>query len=279
MENILRRLSVALAAAALSGLAAASCGGDHEESAPPNAPAASVTETRPEGPARPDSAPPKAVPKSRCKAGSQQPFGSGKVAYAAVVRGRVGTFRAPGRGALASFEQLNVNGVPTVFGVVGAVLGPNCRPSWYRVQLPLRPNGTVGYVRARDVRVERVSTRIQVDLSRRRVILYRDGREVLSATAAIGSPATPTPIGRYYVNQRLIPRDPGGPFGPGAIGISAFSPVLTGWAQGGPIAIHGTNRPELLGQRVSNGCIRVHNRDLRRLFAVALSGTPVTIHP
>jgi lipoprotein-anchoring transpeptidase ErfK/SrfK len=111
------------------------------------------------------------------------------------------------------------------------------------------------------------------------VILYRDGREVLSVKAAIGTSATPTPIGRYYVNQRLLSSDPGGPFGPAAIGISAFSPVLTGWAQGGPIAIHGTNRPELIGQRVSNGCIRVHNRDLRRLFTVALSGTPVTIHP
>ena len=248
----------------------------HEEAAPPIAPAASVTETRPERDA--DSAPP-AGPKSRCEPGSQQPFGSGKVAYAAVVRGRVGTFRAPGRGALASFEQLNVNGVPTVFGVVAAVLGPNCRPSWYRVQLPLRPNGTVGYVRARDVRVERVSTRIRVDLSRAAgdPLPRRTGGALGAGRDRVR--ATPTPIGRYYVNQRLIPSDPGGPFGPGAIGISAFSPVLTGWAQGGPIAIHGTNRPELLGQRVSNGCIRVHNRDLRRLFAVALSGTPVTIHP
>src|SRR2546423_7621812 len=41
--------------------------------------------------------------------------------------------------------------------------------------------------------------------------------------------------------SRLIPTDPSGPYGPGAIGISAFSNVLTGWAQGGPVAIHGTN--------------------------------------
>jgi hypothetical protein len=32
-------------------------------------------------------------------------------------------YRLPGRGALASFGRLNVNGVPTVLGVLGAVVG------------------------------------------------------------------------------------------------------------------------------------------------------------
>ena len=86
---------------------------------------------------------------------------------------------------------------------------------------------------------------------------------MLATTAAVGAAATPTPTGRYYVNQRLIPDDPGGPFGPGAIGISAFSNVLTGWTQGGPIAIHGTNEPWSIGHAVSNGCIRVPNPVLR----------------
>ena len=122
-----------------------------------------------------------------------------------------------------------------------------------------------------------MTTRIEVDLSERRVTLFDRGRQVLTATAAIGSPQTPTPTGRYYVNQRLVPADTSGPFGPGAIGISAFSEVLTGWTQGGPIAIHGTNRPDLLGRAVSNGCIRVRNDLLRRLFDRTLAGTPVTV--
>jgi lipoprotein-anchoring transpeptidase ErfK/SrfK len=74
-----------------------------------------------------------------------------------------------------------------------------------------------------------------------------------------------------------MPEDAGGPYGPGAIGISAFSPVLTGWAQGGPIAIHGTNEPWSIGHAVSNGCIRLPNPVLRRLFKQALAGTPVLI--
>src|SRR5207244_2896367 len=113
-----------------------------------------------------------------------------------------------------------------------------------------------GWVRGSAVDVEKVTARIEVDLSDRRVTLFRDGRRVLTATAAVGSPATPTPTGKYYVNQRLIPTDPSGPFGPGAVGISAFSDVLTGWTQGGPIAIHGTNAPWSIGKAVSNGCIR-----------------------
>ncbi|MDQ5820784.1 MAG: L,D-transpeptidase, partial [Actinomycetota bacterium] len=124
----------------------------------------------------------------------------------------------------------------------------------------------------------RVRTRIEVDISGRRVTLFRRGKPVLSAAAAVGSSATPTPTGRYYVNQRLIPTDTSGPFGPGAIGISAFSNVLTGWTQGGPIAIHGTNQPWSIGRPVSNGCIRLPNKILRRMFSAALAGTPVVIH-
>ena len=109
-----------------------------------------------------------------------------------------------------------------------------CAAQWYRVQLPLKPNGSTGWVRAADVELEPVTTRIEVDLSERRVTLFDGGRRVLTATAAIGSPQTPTPTGRYYVNQRLVPTDASGPFGPGAIGISAFSEVLHRLDAGGP---------------------------------------------
>jgi lipoprotein-anchoring transpeptidase ErfK/SrfK len=145
------------------------------------------------------------------------------------------------------------------------------------VQIPKRPNGVTAWVPATQVAVATVSSRIVVDLSERRVTLFVRGRKVLTARAAVGAPATPTPTGRFYVNQRLIPTDKTGPFGPGAVGISAFSDVLTGWTQGGPIAIHGTNAPWSIGKAVSNGCIRIPNRMLRKLFPRALNGTPVLI--
>lgn len=197
------------------------------------------------------------------------------VALAAVVRRPLAAFRRPGHGAIARFGLLNVNGVDTVF----AVLGVTCDGAWLHVELPVRPNGAAGWVRADHVEQVAVRTRIVVDLSERQVSFFENGRLSLRSPAAIGAAATPTPLGRYYVNQRLIPSDPTGPFGPGAIGISAFSPVLTGWAQGGPVAIHGTNEPWSIGRAVSNGCIRVPNPTLRKLFAQTPAGTPVIIKP
>ena len=215
--------------------------------------------------------------KRTCAANSFRRYGSDRLAYAAVVRSQAVAVRRPGGSPIARFGRRNVNDFPTVFGVRGARVDRTCTPRWYLVQLPIRPNGATGWVRAQQVDLATVKARIVVDLSARRVTLFRNGRRVLSATAAIGSPATPTPTGRYYVNQRLIPADPNGPFGPGAVGISAFSDVLTGWTQGGPIAIHGTNAPWSIGKAVSNGCIRLPNPTLRRVFAQAIAGTPVLI--
>ncbi len=205
------------------------------------------------------------------------PLGSSSVAWAAAAVRPLVAYRSPGGVPLRRFGLVNVNGVDTVFGALGERVGRSCAATWVHVQLPVRPNGAEGWVRARAVRLLPVHTRITVDLSQRRLRFYRGTRLVLSAPAAIGSSATPTPVGRYYVNQRLVPADAGGPYGPGAIGISAFSPVLTGWTQGGPIAIHGTNEPWSIGHAVSNGCIRIPNADVRRLFPQALAGTPVVI--
>jgi len=213
-----------------------------------------------------------------CHMGAFHRLGSSRLAFAAVVRSHAAVSRRPGGRAFATFGRLNVNRVPTIFSIRGARVDAHCRPSSYLVQIPQRPNGITGWVPAGQVGVAHVRTRIVVDLSQKRVTLYRSGKEVLSAKAAIGSPATPTPTGSFYVNQRLIPTNPNGPFGPGAVGISAFSNVLTGWTQGGPIAIHGTDAPWSIGKAVSNGCIRLPNATLRRVFAQALSGTPVVIH-
>lgn len=44
------------------------------------------------------------------------------------------------------------------------------------------------------------------------------------------------------------------------------------------IAVHGTNEPDLLGQAVSHGCIRMTNEDARRLYHEVEIGTPVIIY-
>jgi lipoprotein-anchoring transpeptidase ErfK/SrfK len=44
------------------------------------------------------------------------------------------------------------------------------------------------------------------------------------------------------------------------------------------IAVHGTSKPELLGQAVSHGCIRMTNEAARQLFHEVEVGTPVIIY-
>jgi lipoprotein-anchoring transpeptidase ErfK/SrfK len=216
------------------------------------------------------------IDSARCRSGLA-PIGGPRVTVAAVVRSHAVAYRRPGARPFARFGPLNVNRFPTVFRVLAVVRGRDCRARWYRVQLPIKPNGVTGFVRAAAVDTGRVRSRVVVDISAKRLTLFRQGRPVLRATVAVGSSATPTPTGSYYVNQRLIPTDSSGPYGPAAIGISAYSNVLTGWTQGGPVAIHGTNEPWSIGHAVSNGCIRLHNDVLRRLFKVTPAGTPVLI--
>jgi hypothetical protein len=218
-----------------------------------------------------------AKPEPACRAGDLVAMRGTDRAHAARARRDLAAFEAPGGSVLGRFGRINVNGVPTVFGVLTARLDASCAPAWYKVQLPMRPNGRTGWVRAADVRVTPVDTHIVVDLSDRRVTLYKAGAEVLQVTATIGKPETPTPTGSYYVNQRLRASDTSGPFGPGGIGISAFSPTLEHWPQGGPIAIHGTAVPHLLGDAVSFGCVRVRNDHVVRMFELVPEGTPVVI--
>jgi lipoprotein-anchoring transpeptidase ErfK/SrfK len=214
-----------------------------------------------------------------CAPGSIQRVGTRATWLAAVAVRPLRAYASPGLRPFVHFGLRNVNGAATVFSVLAWRVDARCRPTWFHVELPVRPNGATGWVRAREVETTPVHARVVVDLSERRVRLYLRGRLVLASTAAIGSAATPTPTGRFYVNQRFVPSDPYGPYGSGAVGISAFSNVLTSWPQGGPVAIHGTNEPWSIGRAVSHGCIRLPNDVLRRLFAVAVAGTPVVIKP
>ena len=120
-----------------------------------------------------------------------------------------------------------------------------------------------------------VRTRLVIDRRHVRQRL-RDGRPVFRASVGVGETRYPTPAGEFYVRTRLAGY--GDPFyGPVAFGTSARSPVLTDWPGGGFVGIHGTDRPELIPGRISHGCIRMRNADIRRLARLMPLGTPVTI--
>jgi lipoprotein-anchoring transpeptidase ErfK/SrfK len=222
---------------------------------------------------------PPAAAGATCKVGSIQTLGTRRVSFAAHARHALDAYRSLSKRDVIRFKRKNVNGAPTVFAVLAAELNRSCLPRMYKIQVPIRPNGSTAWIRAADVEIRVIHTRISVDLSRRRITLFEDGRPVLVTTAAIGAPSTPTPTGRFYVNQRLLSGNPLGDYGPGAVGLSAFSPVLLNWPQGGPIAIHGTNAPQMIGFAISHGCLRVRNDDIRHLLRVVQEGTPVEITP
>jgi hypothetical protein len=148
--------------------------------------------------------------------------------------------------------------------------------AWYRVLLPLRPNGSAAWVRERDVSLRRIDQRIEVDLSDRTLRYYVHDDLKRHFRVGVGTDATPTGIGTFYVWVKIRYASPYQPYGIAALGLSGFSPVLSEWPGGGRMAIHGTSSPSDLGNAVSHGCVRVFNDDLRSLLDVPL-GTPVKI--
>src|SRR5262245_33603390 len=118
---------------------------------------------------------------------------------------------------------------------------------WYRLSLPGRPNGARGWVRADDVDVRPVRTRIVVHRDARtlEVRRVRDGELLLSARVAVGRTGAETPLGRdFYVRSAFVPTDPF--FGAFALETSAYS-RLTDWPDHGIVGIHGTDRADLIG--------------------------------
>src|SRR5256714_15219844 len=141
---------------------------------------------------------PAAGPKRTCTAGTFRHLGSPKLAYAGIVKSRATVFARPGSRVFARCGRRNQNGVPTIFSIRGVRVDRSCRHVSYLVQIPRRPNGVAGWVPAAQVTVERVHTRIVVDLSQKQVTLYRGGRRMLTATAAVRPAATPTPTGSFF---------------------------------------------------------------------------------
>ncbi|HYH78707.1 MAG TPA: L,D-transpeptidase, partial [Longimicrobium sp.] len=76
----------------------------------------------------------------------------------------------------------------------------------------------------------------------------------------------------WFIENKLPVPSPDSPARKEEGGLGAAAVYL-----GDEIAIHGTDKPELLGRRVSHGCIRLSNTNALRLFHDVQVGTPVVI--
>lgn len=106
---------------------------------------------------------------------------------------------------------------------------------------------------------------IDISLKKRMLQLYKDNVLQKTYPIAVGRILHGTPIGSYIILNKAP--NPGGPFGTMWMSLSKEF-----------YGIHGTNDPSSIGNAVSRGCIRMHNRDVEELASIIPLGTAVTIH-
>ncbi len=170
-----------------------------------------------------------------------------------------------------------ITGARTVLPVTGRATTAG-GAQWLRVLVPGRPNGRQGWIEQRGTELTTTRWRLEVRTSARQVRVYRNGRLVRIFAAIVGKPSTPTPHGRFFVEEsvRVPAGAPGGPF---ALATSARSSVLQEFDGGpGQIGLHGVqNLGGVPGTAVSHGCVRLTNRAIRWLAARIGPGVTVTI--
>jgi lipoprotein-anchoring transpeptidase ErfK/SrfK len=144
----------------------------------------------------------------------------------------------------------------------------------------------------RAVADDREPVYLMLRLAERRLYLMEGDSDtpVESFPIAVGRKGHATPVGRFQIDEmvehpefpKLDPNDrsrvlkviPPGPDNPLGVRWMTFARG-DGWTVG----IHGTPRPELLGQAVSGGCIRMRNTDVIRVYDRVRLGTRVVVEP
>lgn len=155
--------------------------------------------------------------------------------------------------------------------------GKKGNPAWYKVTVPGRPNGRTGWVPAKQVTIRSMPWQVVVFRGSRVVQLWKEDQLLYAGKVAVGAPGMETPTGLYYVTVRFRPVKV--PFlGSFAFETSAYS-KLSEWPGGGVVGLHGTTAPQLLGQAVSHGCIRLSNETANFLRDRIPLGTPIRVLP
>jgi lipoprotein-anchoring transpeptidase ErfK/SrfK len=119
-----------------------------------------------------------------------------------------------------------------------------------------------------------------------RWLLYLHGTEVVAAwSIGVGKPGEETPTGEFTIGPKQ--KDPVW-FRPGHDPVpfgDPENPLGTRWLPwhaGGEktgFGFHGTNEPEAVGGRVSQGCVRMRNEDVELLHAILPEGARVVVRP
>lgn len=177
--------------------------------------------------------------------------------------------------AVHTFGRHNVQGNPQVFLLLGAKVVK--QTTWFRALLPVRPNGTTGFIDGSQLSLARTPYHLTVSKEQRRLTLWKGCQAVKTYPVAIGTITTPTPAGTFYLASLVRPPTANSVYGTYAFGLSGYSSVIRTWKWGGVIGLHGTNDPSSIGHYTSHGCIRLYNRVIDRLVRILPLGTPISI--
>jgi lipoprotein-anchoring transpeptidase ErfK/SrfK len=190
---------------------------------------------------------------------------------AQVRAGSVALRAAPGSSRVLALAPRNTEfGSRTTFGVTGI------RGRWAEVISPLLANDERGFVRRSEVKLSRVRVALDVDLSARRLRVWRGGVILRRVEVAVGAAGSPTPIGRFAVTDQLTGFNTSA-YGCCILALSGHQTNLpSGWTGGDRLAIHGGSG---IGSAVSSGCLHAGESDLRWLLRRVPLGTQVVIHP
>ena len=118
---------------------------------------------------------------------------------------------------------------------------------------------------------------IVVSLEDRKLALVEDGQVKKVYSVAVGKPSTPSPVGTFTIERRVVnpvyhhagktvQPGPNNPVGTRWIGLS-----IRGYG------IHGTNAPKSIGEAASHGCIRMAKPDLEELYRMVAVGDTVEL--
>ncbi len=173
---------------------------------------------------------------------------------------------------------------------------------YLEVILPRLPNGSKAWVLSKDVDIFYSDKKIVIDLSERtaKVITSKEcsvfglsevplmacknlnNKVLAEAPVAIGKDSTPTPLIDAVIDY-LWERSTSSVYfsqvyGDRIFGLNQHSEVLDSFGGKRPaIAIHSTSSPELIGGKVSNGCVRMKPEDIEIFLEHVTLGMKVQI--
>jgi len=169
---------------------------------------------------------------------------------------------------------------PTFFGNALALMVLQGEPGdeWAEVQIPTRPIMT-GWVNTENFTWSSSNYYVQIDVGTNQVKVWNGDKVIVDQIAVVtGDVGRETPLAETYIDE-ILP-GPSSAYGPWLMSLGLFSDAINTFGSAGglpKVAMHGTNRPDLLGQYASNGCIRLPNDVITMLAAEVPVGTRVDL--